>query len=234
MINRLRAVMTSVFPSLEREYDYSSCQGALVLLTGYATPQQIRGIGLTRLTSWLQRRRARNFAQVAARAVAAAQSQHTMLPGQHIAASRCRRHLRQPRIQHVSEWFVIRQLNHVEAGHREITSRYAAATVTGVSPGVSANLSAETRHDDTSRRRGERPGAVIATATAAAAGATQFRCRLPLSPEWAVGSKGLARQKIAEGPSRCSGVPDIGWRAAEPRLGRTLFRRRSPQGADAP
>ena len=34
MINRLRDVMTSVFPSLEREFDYSSCKGALVLLTG--------------------------------------------------------------------------------------------------------------------------------------------------------------------------------------------------------
>lgn len=86
MINRLRDVMTSVFPSLEREFDYSSCKGALVLLTGYATSQQIRRIGLTRLTSWLQRRRVRNFAQVAARAVAAAQSQHIVLPGQDIAA----------------------------------------------------------------------------------------------------------------------------------------------------
>jgi hypothetical protein len=38
IINRLRDVMTSVFPSLEREFDYSSCKGALVLLTGYASP----------------------------------------------------------------------------------------------------------------------------------------------------------------------------------------------------
>ena len=40
MINRLRDLMTSVFPSLERAFDYSSHKGALVLLTGYATPDR--------------------------------------------------------------------------------------------------------------------------------------------------------------------------------------------------
>ncbi len=40
MINRLRDLMTSVFPSLERAFDYSSHKGALVLLTGYATPSR--------------------------------------------------------------------------------------------------------------------------------------------------------------------------------------------------
>src|SRR6476661_7975545 len=45
MINRLRDVMTSVFPSLEREFDYSSCKGALVLLTGYASPERLRRVG---------------------------------------------------------------------------------------------------------------------------------------------------------------------------------------------
>ncbi|MEU2103507.1 IS110 family transposase [Nocardia sp. NPDC019255] len=86
MINRLRDVMTSVFPSLEREFDYSSCKGALVLLTGYVTPEQIRRLGQARLASWLQRRRVRNFAQLAAPAVTAARSQHVALPGQDIAA----------------------------------------------------------------------------------------------------------------------------------------------------
>ena len=45
MINRLRDLMTSVFPSLERAFDYSSHKGALVLLTGYASPDRIRRIG---------------------------------------------------------------------------------------------------------------------------------------------------------------------------------------------
>lgn len=45
MINRLRDVLTSVFPALEWEFDYSSCKGALVLLTGYACPARLRASG---------------------------------------------------------------------------------------------------------------------------------------------------------------------------------------------
>ena len=86
VINRLRDVLTSVFPALEREFDYAHCKGALVLLTGYASPDRIRRIGECRLTAWLQHRNVRDFVKVAARAVAAAQTQKTVLPGQDIAA----------------------------------------------------------------------------------------------------------------------------------------------------
>lgn len=41
MINRLRDLLTSVFPSLERAFDYSAHKGALVLLTRYASPDRI-------------------------------------------------------------------------------------------------------------------------------------------------------------------------------------------------
>lgn len=85
MINRLRDLMTSVFPSLEREFDYASCKGALVLLTGYASPQRIRRTGQTRLSAWLRQRKVRNYANVAARAVTAARAQTTVLPGQDLA-----------------------------------------------------------------------------------------------------------------------------------------------------
>ena len=87
LINRLRDLMTSVFPSLEREFDYASCKGALVLLTGYATPQRIRRIGEKRLSSWLRQRKVRNYAAVAARAVVAARDQDVELPGQDTAAT---------------------------------------------------------------------------------------------------------------------------------------------------
>jgi len=42
MINRLRDLMTSVFPSLERAFDYASCKGALILLTGYSSLRAAR------------------------------------------------------------------------------------------------------------------------------------------------------------------------------------------------
>lgn len=87
MINRLRDLMTSVFPSLEREFDYSAHKGALVLLTGYASPERIRRLGQTRLTSWLRSRRVRDATSLAVRAVAAAKAQSTALPGQDLAAT---------------------------------------------------------------------------------------------------------------------------------------------------
>src|SRR5687768_624021 len=87
MINRLRDLMTSVFPSLERAFDYSSHKGALVLLTGYASPDRIRRIGQTRLAAWLRTRHVRGFADVAARAIAAAKAQSVVLAGQDLTAS---------------------------------------------------------------------------------------------------------------------------------------------------
>jgi transposase len=87
MINRLRDLMTSVFPSLEREFDYSSHKGALVLLTGYASPDRIRRVGQTRLAGWLRHRKVRDYASIAARAVDAAKAQSIMLPGQDLTTT---------------------------------------------------------------------------------------------------------------------------------------------------
>jgi transposase len=87
MINRLRDLMTSVFPSLERAFDYSAHKGALVLVSGYASPGRIRRLGQARLANWLSNRRVRAAAGVAARAVAAAQAQTVVLPGQDLAAN---------------------------------------------------------------------------------------------------------------------------------------------------
>ena len=87
MINRLRDLMTSVFPSLEGAFDYASCKGALVLLTGYATPQRIRRIGESRLAGWLRQRKVGESAGAAARAVTVAHAQTTVLAGQDLAAT---------------------------------------------------------------------------------------------------------------------------------------------------
>jgi transposase len=87
MINRLRDLLTSVFPSLEREFDYKSCKGAVVLLTGYASPDRIRRIGQARLTAWLRHRHVRGYASLAERAVAAAHTQKTVLPGEELATA---------------------------------------------------------------------------------------------------------------------------------------------------
>ena len=86
MINRMRDLMTSVFPSLERAFNYSSHKGALVWLTGYASPDRIRRTGQSRLASWLRTRKVRGCAAVAERATAAAKAQSIVLPGQELTA----------------------------------------------------------------------------------------------------------------------------------------------------
>jgi transposase len=86
MINRLRDVLTGVFPALERAFDYSAHKGALVLLTGFQTPAAIRRRGRARLTAWLANRSVRGADAVATIALEAAQAQQTALPGEDIAA----------------------------------------------------------------------------------------------------------------------------------------------------
>lgn len=86
MINRLRDVLTGVFPALERAFDYSAHKGALVLLTGYQTPAAIRRRGRARLTAWLANRGVRGADTVAATALEAAHAQQTALPGENVAA----------------------------------------------------------------------------------------------------------------------------------------------------
>src|SRR6185369_3295172 len=86
MINRLRDVLTGIFPALERAFDYSAHKGALVLLTGYQTPAAIRRRGRARLTAWLANRGVRGADAVAATALEAAQAQQTALPGEDVAA----------------------------------------------------------------------------------------------------------------------------------------------------
>ncbi|WP_086559249.1 IS110 family transposase [Streptomyces africanus] len=85
-LNRLRDVLTGMFPALERAFDYSARKGALVLLTGYQTPAALRRRGLSRLASWLVNRGVRDADSVAAAAVEAAQAQQTALPGEDAAA----------------------------------------------------------------------------------------------------------------------------------------------------
>jgi len=86
-INRLRAQLLEYFPALERAFDYSASKAALILLTGYQTPDGLRRAGAARLAAWLRKRKARNADHVAAAAIEAANAQHTVVPGQQLAAA---------------------------------------------------------------------------------------------------------------------------------------------------
>jgi transposase len=77
-INRLRATLLEFFRALEAAFDYSK-KAPLILLSGYQTPDAIRRVGATRLAAWLKKRGCRGSTSVAAKALAAANAQHTVL-----------------------------------------------------------------------------------------------------------------------------------------------------------
>jgi transposase len=83
-INRLQAQLLEYFPALERAFDYSRSKAALTLLTKHRTPDGIRRAGQTRIHAWLKKHGARSSAAVAAAAVEAAKSQHTIVSAQHM------------------------------------------------------------------------------------------------------------------------------------------------------
>jgi hypothetical protein len=72
---------------LERAFDYSNNKAALIVLTGYQTPEALRRVGAARLAAWLRKREARNADAVAAAALEAAHAQHAVLPGQGLSAA---------------------------------------------------------------------------------------------------------------------------------------------------
>ncbi|MET7686060.1 IS110 family transposase [Streptomyces sp. NPDC005423] len=84
-VNRLRAQLTSIFPSLERILDLANT-GPLTLLTGYQTPAALRRIGVKRLETWLRNRKVIRADRLAETAVQAAERQHTSLPGEKLTA----------------------------------------------------------------------------------------------------------------------------------------------------
>ncbi|MEU2859265.1 IS110 family transposase [Streptomyces mirabilis] len=60
-INRLRAQILEYFPALEQAFDPSTSTTALILLTKYQTPADLRRIGRARLATWLKNQRVRTI-----------------------------------------------------------------------------------------------------------------------------------------------------------------------------
>jgi transposase len=85
-INRLRATLLEYFPGLEAAFDYAQRKAAVLLLTEYQTPDQLRRAGISRVTAKLRKTGARQPEQIAQVAVDAAHAQHTVVPGQDAAA----------------------------------------------------------------------------------------------------------------------------------------------------
>jgi hypothetical protein len=88
MINRLRDPMASVFPSLERSFDYSSHKGALALLTGFATLTGSARIGRAACPPGCETGRCAVRPRLPPRAVAAAKAQTAQVPSRGGGAGR--------------------------------------------------------------------------------------------------------------------------------------------------
>lgn len=86
MYNRLRELLLGISPALERAFDWPRHRGAVILLTGYQTPVQLHAARRARLIAWLAKRGVAGPETVADRALNAAGAQHTVLPGQQVAA----------------------------------------------------------------------------------------------------------------------------------------------------
>jgi transposase len=85
-INRLRGLLVGIFPALERVLDFTN-QGPLILIGGFQTPTAIRRLGQARLARWLEKRRVRGAARLAAAAAEAANRQTVEISGEATAAS---------------------------------------------------------------------------------------------------------------------------------------------------
>jgi transposase len=86
-VNRIRDLLASVFPSLERAFDYST-RSALILLTGYQTPTGLRAAGPDGVRAYLIEHRAwaKGIPVMVDKAIAAANEQTVTLPGQGVTA----------------------------------------------------------------------------------------------------------------------------------------------------
>lgn len=87
-VNRLRDLLTSIFPALERAFDYST-RSALILVADFQTPDAIRTAGRDGLTRHLTERGAwtKGIPAMAHTALAAAEQQTVRLPGEATTAA---------------------------------------------------------------------------------------------------------------------------------------------------
>ncbi|MEV0570595.1 IS110 family transposase [Dactylosporangium sp. NPDC050588] len=93
-VNRLRELLTSVFPALERAFDFTT-RSALMLVSEYCTPTALRSVDEEQLAAQLARLGARNSATMAVTAVRAASGQDIVLPGEATTALLIKRLARQ-------------------------------------------------------------------------------------------------------------------------------------------
>jgi transposase len=135
-INRMRALLTSIFPELERSFDFAQSAGPLVLLSGYQTPAAIRRMGESRLTAWLAKRGVRKAAVIAEKAVSAAKAQESATSDEDLAAE-----LVAELAQKITQ--MNDRLKELEKKVKELLSQHPQAPIVLSMPGFGGVLAAE-------------------------------------------------------------------------------------------
>ncbi len=85
IVTRLREMLLSLFPALERALDLNS-KGPLTLLTHYQSPAQLKRAGHKRVAAYLRNRSVKGSNRVAHKALSAAKTQSVSLPAQEVAS----------------------------------------------------------------------------------------------------------------------------------------------------
>ncbi|MDS0141422.1 IS110 family transposase [Amycolatopsis sp. CM201R] len=144
-VNRIRELLASIFPALERAFDYST-RSALILLTGFQTPDGIRAAEAAGLSAYLAEHGAwaKSIPSIVDKALAAADEQTVALPGEAVTAPLIARLARQlleldREIKDLGKQIAGRFGEHPDAGH--ITS------LDGFGPILGAQLLAGTGGD---------------------------------------------------------------------------------------
>ncbi|MGI5200279.1 IS110 family transposase [Spirillospora sp. CA-108201] len=91
-VNRLRELLTSIFPALERSFDFST-RSALILISGFCTPSELRAAGTEGLTAYLAENGAwrKSIDSMVRKALDAADQQNLALPGEATTAMLAKR-----------------------------------------------------------------------------------------------------------------------------------------------
>lgn len=134
-IIRLRETLLASFPALERALDLTN-RGALVLVSHYQTPAQIRRTGRKRLATFLRNRGVQGADALAEKALTAARAQRVTLPAEEVTA----------RIVAELVGEVLSLKKRIEALDGELRERFFAreeAKILTSLPGVGVTLGAE-------------------------------------------------------------------------------------------
>jgi transposase len=136
--NRIRDLLASVHPGLERVTDVTTKTG-LQLLTRYVTPAEIRAARRRGLLAWLRKTghvRAADIEALADAALAAAEAQHVTVPGEAVAADLIRGLAREALTGRD-------QLAALDKRIETVLARHPDAALIRSLPGMGATLTAE-------------------------------------------------------------------------------------------